>query len=82
MKSLTLPTSSKKGVTVDPVVQTESSIVAIGANGSGKSRLGAWLEFHSDNKELVHRISAQKSLAMPTSVSPISLNKAEALLYY
>ncbi len=82
MKSLTLPTSSKKGVTVDPVVQTESSIVAIGANGSGKTRLGAWLEFHSDKKELVHRISAQKSLAMPTSVSPISLNKAEALLYY
>jgi hypothetical protein len=40
------------------------------------------LEFHSDKKDLVHRISAQKSLALPTSVSPVSLHKAEALLYY
>lgn len=82
MKSLSLPPSAKKDVTIDPVVQTESSIVVIGANGAGKTRLGSWIEFQSNKKELVHRISAQKSLEMPTSVSPVSLNRAEALLYY
>lgn len=82
MKSLTLPLSAKKDFFVEPEVQTESSIVVIGANGAGKTRLGSWIEFNSDKKELVHRISAQKSLAMPTSVSPVSLNQAEALLRY
>jgi len=79
---LTLPPSLKKDFTIDPTVQTESSIVVIGANGSGKTRLGTWLEFNSEKKALVHRISAQKSLTMPKSVSPTSLHKAKVLLYY
>ena len=36
------------------------SMIIIGANGSGKSRLGVWIELNSLDK--THRISAQRSL--------------------
>ena len=38
-----------------------NSVVVIGANGSGKSRLGAWIE--QRNFEKVHRIAAQRNLS-------------------
>ncbi|WP_315308070.1 DUF4435 domain-containing protein [Veillonella parvula] len=42
---------------------TESqSLIIIGANGSGKSRLGAWIEQNSPEK--THRIVAQRALEM------------------
>lgn len=56
--------------------------VVVGANGSGKTRLGTWLEFKSSLSPVAHRVSAQKSLTMPTSVSPRSLSEAEAHLRY
>lgn len=64
------------------VVTTNGSIVIVGANGSGKTRLGAWIEFTSPQRDRVHRISAQKSLNMPDSTSPIQMEKAEAALLY
>ena len=36
-----------------------NSVIIIGANGSGKSKLGAWIEQQS--LEEIHRISAQRS---------------------
>jgi ABC-type cobalamin/Fe3+-siderophores transport system ATPase subunit len=63
-------------------INTSGSIVIIGANGSGKTRLGAWLEFDGPQKEIVHRVSAQKSLDFPDSVSPIPMHDAEIGLYY
>ena len=59
------------------------SIVVIGANGSGKTRLGTWLEETRVTAKLgeVHRIAAQKSLTMPESVSPTSLVRAEQALW-
>jgi hypothetical protein len=42
----------------------------IGANGSGKTRLGIWLE--DRHYPASHRISAQKALEMPAKVSPVS----------
>ena len=63
-------------------IEVESSIVIIGANGSGKTKLGSWFEFKSPISKDVHRISAQKSLSFPNSVSPVSLEKAKAQLYY
>lgn len=47
------------------VVDVEKSMVLIGANGAGKTRLSVWVEEHNEN---VHRISAQKSLNMPERV--------------
>lgn len=37
-----------------------NSLILIGANGSGKSKLGAWIE--DQNPENVHRIGAQRNL--------------------
>jgi ABC-type lipoprotein export system ATPase subunit len=62
--------------------KAERSIVFIGANGSGKTRLGSWLDITSQHKNKTHRISAQKSLAMPESISPVSLEKAKGSLLY
>lgn len=63
-------------------VKTQQSLLLIGANGSGKTRLGTWIELKSPQKDLVHRISAQKSLAMPDNTTPISIEKAEKELLY
>lgn len=52
-------------------VETVQSLLLIGANGSGKTRLGTWIEMDSPFKEKVHRLSAQKSLAMPDTTTPI-----------
>lgn len=49
-------------------------LVVLGANGSGKTRFGVWLE--KNNPQKVHRISAQKSLTIPNFVSTASIEKA------
>jgi ABC-type lipoprotein export system ATPase subunit len=41
-----------------------SSIVIVGANGSGKTRLGVYIEESLAARDIVHRIAAQKTLAM------------------
>lgn len=41
------------------------NIVLVGANGSGKSRLGAWIEQNTPEETIVHRISAQRALNIP-----------------
>ncbi|MGF1887203.1 DUF4435 domain-containing protein [Photobacterium profundum] len=77
MKELTLP----NGNTTE-TIETNQSVLLIGANGSGKTRLGSWIEIDSPQKELVHRISAQKSLALPDSTTPQSIEQAENDLLY
>ncbi|MBA6411432.1 DUF4435 domain-containing protein [Pseudoalteromonas sp. 5Ae-yellow] len=63
-------------------VQTRQSLLLIGANGAGKTRLGTWIESDSPQKEKVHRISAQKSLSMPDNTTPKSIDMAEKELLY
>ena len=41
-------------------ITNNNSLILIGANGSGKSRLGAWIE--QNDMEKVHRVGAQRSL--------------------
>ncbi len=77
MKELILP---KENTTES--IETNQSILLIGANGSGKTRLGSWIEITSPQKELVHRISAQKSLALPDSTTPQSIEQAEKDLLF
>ena len=55
-------------------IETPATVVIIGANGSGKSRLGGWIELDGPQQALVRRISAQKSLVLPSQVSPKSLD--------
>lgn len=81
MKKIKMPVSTNPIQTVAEV-ECDRSIVVIGANGSGKSRLGTWIEFKSEEKLKVHRISAQKSLTMPDDIKPISVDKSRTLLHY
>jgi hypothetical protein len=53
-------------------------LVVIGANGSGKTRLGAWLD--EKNIALHRRVSAHRSLTFPDSVQPMDLEDAERQL--
>ena len=39
---------------------TSNAVIIIGANGSGKSKLGAWIE--QQDMEQIHRIGAQRNL--------------------
>lgn len=63
-------------------IETTKSLLFVGANGSGKTRLGTWIEIQSPQRQLVHRISAQKSLTMPDSTTPVSIDLAEKSLLF
>lgn len=63
-------------------VTTNRNLLFVGANGSGKTRLGAWLEMQSPDHAKVLRISAQKSLSMPDSTTPVSMELAERNLLF
>lgn len=75
--SLDLPSpKSVPGELPTTYLSSEGPVVIVGANGSGKTRLGVWIEFESEYKERVHRISAQKSLMMPPSITSIAADRA------
>lgn len=57
-----------------------TAIIIIGANGSGKSRLGAWIEEKSNGK--VHRIGAQRSLVFGEYIQQKSYEQAKRELLY
>jgi ABC-type dipeptide/oligopeptide/nickel transport system ATPase component len=63
-------------------VKCDGSIVVVGANGSGKSRLGAWLEQNGPQRDQVFRITAQKSLVFPESSSPVGIQSARDAFYW
>ncbi|MGL4879837.1 MAG: hypothetical protein ACRC8K_02080 [Waterburya sp.] len=81
-KILVLPTSQDRSQTIE--LKIKGSLLLIGANGSGKTRFGTWIEIDSINfqKHPVHRISAQKSLSMLDSVVPMAIDVAEKNLLY
>lgn len=47
-------------------IESSQSFVIVGANGSGKSHLGAWIEKNNKN---VLRISAQRALSIPDNIN-------------
>lgn len=62
-------------------IENKSSIVLIGANGAGKTRMSIWID--ENNPEInIHRISAQKSLNLPQMVSPTEMQTAEDEFLY
>jgi len=79
MRNLVLP--GKAGEPTQ-TIKVEKSILFIGDNGSGKSRLGTWIELEKKQEAKVHRISAQKSLDMPDSTTPMSIEIAERNLLF
>jgi hypothetical protein len=57
------------------------SVVIVGANGSGKSRVGTWIE-QNPGAAAVHRISAQRALTVPAIVTPRPYEQAMRQLHY
>ncbi|PZO60804.1 MAG: hypothetical protein DCF15_01355 [Phormidesmis priestleyi] len=64
------------------VIRTEKSLMIVGANGTGKTRLGSWIENCSAEKEKVYRVSAHRALSMPDSISSTSVEIAKNMLLY
>lgn len=68
---------------LDLEVNPWESIVFLWANWSWKTRLWAWIDLKWPQNNLVHRISAQKSLQFPTTISGIkAVENAEKDLRY
>jgi hypothetical protein len=57
-------------------------VVLVGANGSGKTRFGIWLEEKNQGHMTVHRISAQKVLNLPEYAPAKSVAQAEKDLLF
>lgn len=74
------PSQQPKGVSIQ--LEHPTRIVVVGANGSGKTRLGIWLEDENQKNMQVQRISAQKALALPEYVDVKNVEQAEKDLYY
>ena len=62
-------------------ILSNQSFVIIGANGSGKSRLGKYIEDNTSDGNS-YRISAQRALTIPDFVSLKSFEEASDLLLY
>ena len=80
-KSIALPApkqiSNKNLITV---TLKNNSLVLIGANGSGKTRLGVWLD--TKNPTLTHRIGAQRSLMFEKAIKQSSYEESTNMLLY
>lgn len=66
---------------------SERNLVLIGSNGSGKSKLGAWIEEYSPNyvntqSKIIHRVSAQRALDIPPSIAMKSLSGSKNLIFW
>lgn len=57
-----------------------NAVIIIGANGSGKSKLGAWIECQNFNG--VHRVGAQRSLNFNENIPLKNYREAENWLFY
>jgi hypothetical protein len=56
------------------------SMVIVGANGSGKSRMGARIEQMAG--AIAHRLTAQRALSIPSHIQPKTYEQAESTLLY
>lgn len=57
-----------------------NAVIIVGANGAGKSKLGAWIE--QQDYEMVHRIGAQRNLNFSENIPLKSYSQAEDLVFY
>jgi energy-coupling factor transporter ATP-binding protein EcfA2 len=63
------------------IIEAGTSIIIVGANGSGKTRLGVLLE-NQVPPQSVQRIAAQKSLTLREDLSIISWERADRFLRF
>jgi len=76
--TITLP--NRTGTGDNEVVETEHHLVVIGANGSGKTRLGTWIEQAMGAQ--AHRIAAQRALGIADYAQMLALEQADNALRY
>lgn len=57
-----------------------NAVVIIGANGAGKSKLGAWIERQDFNN--IHRIGAQRNLNFNENIALKNYSQAENLVFW
>jgi len=74
-----LPSQIPSGSVVE--IEPPFRLVVIGANGSGKTRFGIWLEEQNQKSMRVQRISAQKALSIPDFAPVKNLEQAEMELH-
>lgn len=79
-RSISFPPSSDSASANEQLIEFQNKLVLIGANGSGKSRLGAWLERKLGEGAV--RITAQKSLEIPDSFTFSSSDAAFSKLMF
>lgn len=72
--NLILP--KRTGTNERETLEVTNNVVLIGSNGSGKTRLGNWIE-QQHQGQTVHRISAQKALNIPDFAKLKNLEQAE-----
>ncbi len=58
----------------------DNSIIIVGANGSGKSKLGAWIE--DQDLDIVHRIGAQRNLNFKPNLQLSNYDDAKNKIIY
>lgn len=76
-----LPNLKEKEQYKEQYIEDKSSVILIGANGSGKTRMSIWIE--ENNQDInIHRISAQKSLNFSDIISPTEMEKAKEEFWY
>lgn len=63
-----------------PYETDSNALIIIGANGAGKSKLGAWIE--QQDFENVHRIGAQRNLNFNENISLKNYSQAEDLVFW
>lgn len=73
MKQIVIPIDGQNS-TIDSI----QNFVIVGANGSGKSHLGAWIE--TNNKDVL-RISAQRALSVPDVIT-LKVKKMLGIKFY
>lgn len=76
--SIVLP--NRNGTGENEAIETEHHFVVIGANGSGKTRLGTWIERALGEK--AHRIAAQRVLGIADYAQMLALEQADNALRY
>lgn len=79
MSTVILP--PKRSGQADETWTDVHSIVITGANGSGKTRFGVWIEEKNFLRE-VHRIGAQRALHLPDLANPMPYERAASQLHY
>lgn len=57
-----------------------NAVIIIGANGSGKSKLGAWIE--QQELDNIHRVGAQRNLNFSENIALKNYSQAEDFVFY